>query len=79
MKSEFQTPLAGSYYRYDGSLTSPPCSETVKWFVLQTPMTATRAQIQAFKSLFPNPANNRPLQLLNGAFSDNIISTSAQQ
>jgi carbonic anhydrase len=52
-----------SAYRYQGSLTTPPCSETVTWTVLETPISASKAQIQAFAALFPN--NARPVQPLN--------------
>eukprot|EP00756_Hemistasia_phaeocysticola_P027540 Hpha_TRINITY_DN16123_c1_g3::TRINITY_DN16123_c1_g3_i2::g.7442::m.7442 len=58
--------LSGSFWRYDGSLTTPPCSETVRWHVLQTPLIISDAQRDAFKRIFPNPANNRPVQPLNG-------------
>ena len=51
-------------YRYDGSLTTPPCSEGVKWFVLTTPIEMSEAQIVAFKSIMSG--NNRPVQPLNG-------------
>ena len=51
-------------YRYDGSLTTPPCSEEVKWFVLTTPIEMSEAQISAFKAIIHN--NNRPVQPLNG-------------
>jgi len=37
-----------------------------RWVVMETPLTASAEQIRAFKVLFANPANNRPLQLLNG-------------
>lgn len=52
------------YYRYDGSLTTPPCSEGVKWVVLTTPIEMSEAQIAAFKAIIPD--NNRPVQPLNG-------------
>ena len=38
-------------YRYEGSLTTPPCSEGVKWFVLTTPIEMSETQIAAFKSI----------------------------
>ncbi|MDE3001135.1 MAG: carbonic anhydrase family protein [Gemmatimonadota bacterium] len=51
-------------YRYDGSLTTPPCSQDVSWFVIATPMEMSEAQIAAFEAIFHN--NNRPVQALNG-------------
>jgi carbonic anhydrase len=59
-------PREPAAYRYQGSLTTPPCSETVTWTVLAKPITASRSQIQAFASLFPN--NARPVQPLNRRF-----------
>lgn len=56
-------PLSG-YYHYDGSLTTPPCSEDVKWIVLTTPIEMSAAQIAAFKAIIHD--NNRPVQPLNG-------------
>lgn len=58
--------LAGQYYHYQGSLTAPPCSETVHWYLMQTPASVDKAMVNNFKSLFPPPANNRPVQPLNG-------------
>jgi carbonic anhydrase len=53
-----------SYYSYRGSLTAPPCTEGVTWFVLKTPISVSPAQIHAFASLYPHDV--RPLQPLNG-------------
>lgn len=58
--------LEGGFFRYDGSLTTPPCTESVKWFVFETVMTMSMPQYDAFTAMFPAPANNRPLQPLNG-------------
>ncbi len=57
-------PSARRTYRYDGSLTTPPCEEGVKWFVLTTPIELSEAQIAAFTAIVHG--NNRPLQPLNG-------------
>jgi carbonic anhydrase len=53
-----------SYYVYMGSLSAPPCTEGVTWFVLKHPIELSSKQIDAFVTLFPNDA--RPLQPLNG-------------
>uniref|UniRef100_UPI00333F521A carbonic anhydrase n=1 Tax=Castellaniella defragrans TaxID=75697 RepID=UPI00333F521A len=52
------------YYRLMGSLTTPPCSEGVSWFVMQAPVTASEKQIQEFAQLFPE-GNARPVQATN--------------
>lgn len=50
-------------YRYMGSLTTPPCSEQVRWIVFATPTTMSAEQIAAFTAIYHG--NNRPVQLLN--------------
>ena len=50
-----------SYYRYDGSKTTPPCDEPVDWYVLRQPMTVSKAQMDALLGLTGGP-NNRPVQ-----------------
>jgi carbonic anhydrase len=57
-------PHAAGYYTYVGSLTAPPCSEGVTWFVLKTPVGISAEQINAFAKLYPRDV--RPLQPLNG-------------
>ncbi len=52
------------YYRFNGSLTTPPCSEGVRWFVMKDTVTASKAQIDAFKKVMHHP-NNRPVQPVN--------------
>lgn len=59
------TPRDKTYYRYNGSLTTPPCTEGVIWIVMKSPMTASKSQITAFKKVMRHD-NNRPLQPLNG-------------
>jgi carbonic anhydrase len=57
---------SGPYYRYMGSLTTPPCSEGLTWSVFEKPITASKDQILAFAKLFAN--NARPVQPLNNRF-----------
>lgn len=51
------------YYTYSGSLTTPPCSQDVRWLLLEAPQEISEAQFEAFASLFE--LNARPLQPLN--------------
>ncbi len=53
-----------TYFAYVGSLTTPPCTEEVKWHVMRTPLEISYAQLAAFKKLYK--MNARPVQPLNG-------------
>lgn len=57
------SPASGGAYRYEGSLTTAPCSENVSWTVMAQPVEASHAQLEAFAALFPN--NARSVQPLN--------------
>jgi carbonic anhydrase len=51
------------YYTYPGSLTTPPCTEGVQFYILKQPLTVSPAQLAKFRKLYP--MNARPLQPLN--------------
>jgi len=56
-------PAKKDYYMFAGSLTTPPCSENVKWMVLMQPVQISGEQIRQFAKLYP--MNARPAQALN--------------
>jgi carbonic anhydrase len=53
-------PKARQFFRYEGSLTTPPCSEVVEWNVFAAPVAVAQSDIGRFKESFP--MNARPLQ-----------------
>ncbi len=57
-------PADHDYYRFNGSLTTPPCSEGVWWLVMKNYDTASPEQIKQFTHTMHHP-NNRPLQPVN--------------
>ena len=57
-------PNLNNYFKYSGSLTTPPCSEGVTWVVLKNPITIEKSDLAALSALEGN--NNRPLKPLNG-------------
>lgn len=57
-------PKQRGHYSYDGSFTTPPCTEQVKWVVLKTPVEMSKRQIERFRLVIDG--NNRPVQPLNG-------------
>jgi carbonic anhydrase len=59
-------PAAATYWKYEGSLTTPPCSEVVDWMVLTDPIDVAQADIDKFTALFP--MNARPAQPANRRF-----------
>lgn len=57
-------PRGITYFSYEGSLTTPPCSEGVHWNILTDPIQVSEAQIEKFASLYQ--VNARPIQPTNG-------------
>jgi carbonic anhydrase len=57
-------PVDRRYVTYEGSLTTPPCTEGVRWIVLTTPTVVTSPQVDKFVSVVGR--NARPVQPLNG-------------
>jgi len=57
-------PANRSYFTFAGSLTTPPCTEGVSWFVLKTPVTISNKQVATFAEIYPY--DERPTQPLNG-------------
>lgn len=55
--------VGSGYWHYDGSLTTPPCSESVSWYVRKVPTQLSADQIAAFTAIYNH--NNRPVQPLN--------------
>lgn len=58
------------FYKYRGSLTTPPCTENVLWFVMTQPIEVSAEQVRQFAALFP--LNARPIQ----ARGDRVIKQS---
>jgi len=50
------------FYNYEGSLTTPPCTEGVQFYILKKPMDISKDQV----GKFPFKLNARPVQSLNG-------------
>ncbi|HET7140503.1 MAG TPA: carbonic anhydrase family protein [Arthrobacter sp.] len=57
-------PASLDHLAYDGSLTTPPCSEGVRWLLLQTPAELGAEQLSALRAA--HAGNSRPVQPLNG-------------
>jgi carbonic anhydrase len=53
-------PSDRGYWTYEGSLTTPPCTEGVRWFVFEQEVPLSRGQLRAFAALFK--VNTRPVQ-----------------
>jgi carbonic anhydrase len=64
-------PASRGYYTFQGSLTTPPCSENVTWLVLKTPVKIADREIAAFGKIYPmnarptQPVNSRAIQVTN--------------
>ncbi len=66
-------PAQKLFYKYSGSLTTPPCSEGVYWMVFKQPIEASAEQIDAMHALLHN--NNRPVQ---GVHSRHVLKSWAE-
>lgn len=58
-------PSSPEFFTYQGSLTTPPCSENVRWVVMAQPVEASASQLQFMQKLL-GTTNNRPVQALDG-------------
>lgn len=67
-------PTHRDYFHYAGSLTTPPCSQGVRWFVLKEPVTMNGSQVELYSSIFGG-STNRPVQPV---FGREIIQSSGQ-
>ena len=59
-------PKQRSFSHFKGSLTTPPCSEGVNWYVMDEPIEVSEAQIKQFATVIGH--NARPVQSLNDRF-----------
>jgi len=57
-------PADKQYYRFNGSLTTPPCSEGVRWLLLKSHPQVSQAQAARLLKVLGHP-NNRPVQARN--------------
>ncbi|MFZ0395870.1 MAG: carbonic anhydrase family protein [Terracidiphilus sp.] len=48
------------YWTYTGSLSTPPCTEGVRWFVMEQELSVSRTQLQQYTDMFR--VSSRPLQ-----------------
>ncbi len=60
VSAEDLLPGEQTYYRFNGSFTTPPCTEGVKWFVMNNAVELSDAQVDAFRELYDH--NYRPVQ-----------------
>lgn len=67
-------PAQRAYFHYEGSLTTPPCSETVDWIIFAHPIEVDEADIARFGKLYP--MNARPVQQRDRRF---ILSSRSQR
>lgn len=64
-------PKFQGYYTFMGSLTTPPCTEGVRWIVMRTPVQMSRTQIKVFGRLYE--MNARPVQSTNGRLIKEVM------
>uniref|UniRef100_A0A8R1HR45 Carbonic anhydrase n=1 Tax=Caenorhabditis japonica TaxID=281687 RepID=A0A8R1HR45_CAEJA len=71
-RTKYVLPLdTEAFYRYEGSLTTPDCSEAVIWTIIAEPLAISSHQLHLLrqlhnKELIKSDKNYRPLQPLNG-------------
>lgn len=64
--AELLPTISKNYYRYYGSLTTPPCSEIVNWIVMKEPIQVSSQQVKDFATLVGK--NSRPTQNIGHRF-----------
>ena len=57
-------PIGRRYYTYEGSMTTPPCTENTTWIVMERPIRISIRQLNAFRKIIKQ--NSRPVQKRSG-------------
>ena len=65
IEADTLTPTRRSYLHYEGSKTTPPCDESVDWYVMTEPLAIWESQVDVLRELHGGP-NNRPVQPRQG-------------
>uniref|UniRef100_A0A3Q3G6Y7 Carbonic anhydrase VIII n=1 Tax=Labrus bergylta TaxID=56723 RepID=A0A3Q3G6Y7_9LABR len=68
-------PLLRDYWVYEGSLTTPPCSENVTWILYRYPLTISQLQIEEFRRLRSHTKGAELLEGNDGLLGDNFRPT----
>uniref|UniRef100_A0A8C3IGE6 Carbonic anhydrase 8 n=1 Tax=Chrysemys picta bellii TaxID=8478 RepID=A0A8C3IGE6_CHRPI len=68
-------PLLRDYWVYEGSLTIPPCSESVTWILFRYPLTVSQLQIEEFRRLRTHVKGAELLEGCDGMLGDNFRPT----
>lgn len=71
-------PVERDYYTYQGSLTTPPCTENVQWIILKNPLELSLEEVLELRSNMPlknyrneQPINDRKVYLIRDVKSPN--------
>ncbi|MCI5140432.1 MAG: carbonic anhydrase [Candidatus Electrothrix sp. ATG1] len=64
VRADHLMPEDKEYYRFNGPLTTPPCTEGVLWLVMKNPVSVSEAQVKQLAEALKHP-NNRPVQPIN--------------
>lgn len=66
LNSSLLVPEERGFYMYEGSTTTPPCTESVEWFVMAQTGTASAEQVERWRAATAGGPTNRPVQPRNG-------------
>ncbi|PVD20782.1 hypothetical protein C0Q70_18943 [Pomacea canaliculata] len=70
-----QDPMLRDYWTYEGSLTTPPCSENVTWILMRYPLMVSYQQMEEFRRLKTHNRGEQPRPGDDGTMADNFRPT----
>lgn len=65
-------PMLRDFWTYDGSLTTPPCSENVTWILMRYPLMLSHSQMEDFRRLKTHNKGDQPRPGDDGTMADNF-------
>ena len=70
---------SSSFYTYHGSLTTPPCTENVKYFLMKQPLRVTEEQVRKLRTVLPDRENARPIMNSQWAETPTVYTQSIEK